>query len=817
MTTPFQAAPDGAVTVGGGTWNYGQTLDEAVARAAFEFPMPTPGNMIDLLRIALESLPIDALKPFANFLGLVDGVFDNIADAVNQIVGSLVERVFQTVEDFGEFLHTLFTDPGSLIGNLFGVVMDGIETIGDFLKKLWENFTGNVAVGTKNVLDAVTAAGGIKTTLGNTKSTADTARDNLQITWNELYDGLDGTSTPSGTSRTASELRGRGAAVRSSAKIGEGYYLAGANILINPGFEDPAFIILNNGVGVTANVGTGDVVRSGLRSMRLIAAAGSPFSMLAANTTAQVHLPCSAGETYYLEAWVFGKATNSQVTAVNGIAFGIQTYTAAKAFIANTQLNFNGGNAVKGVWTKISGRVTVPANAVFFTPFIQLSSGVLTNGETYYFDDVVVREVTDAAVADAKVVATNQALYGANVPAAAITTNAVPSLSTAKITSGTFGSGFIADGAILEAKIATDAVTNAKIATNAVTGTEIAANAVGSTQLEANAVTDVKINAAAVTTAKIANDAVDNSKIAANAVTATEIATGAVGSTQIASSAVTNDKVATGQDASKITTGSLDTARVPGVTNLQTSIVAGYTVVTVSTSQTWTKPANLSEIYVACFGGGAKGGTGQSGTSGTRLGGTGGAVGGFISQQLNPTDVPATVACTIGSGTATTPGITSFGSLLGSDDAFKGYIAHPLGLLTTGASATAGGNGGQATVSTGSNGTAGAATIVGVAGGTAGAGAQPAGSTPGGAGGAGGAGINFGLCQTSGSGGGGGGGKAGSGFTYPPAGAGGAGGFPSGGGGGGGATCGTSSAGTPGVGGNGGNGLLLIIYKVANT
>ena len=292
---------------------------------------------------------------------------------------------------------------------------------------------------------------------------------------------------------------------------------------------------------------------------------------------------------------------------------------------------------------------------------------------------------------------------------------------------------------------------------------------------------------------------------------------------ELADAAVTNAKLATGLDAGKLTIGTLATERVPGITNLQTSIIAGYTVVTISTDQTWTKPANLSEIYVACFGGGAKGGTGQSGTSGTRLGGTGGAVGGFISQQLDPRDpsvggqVPATVACTIGSGTATTPGITSFGSILGSDDAFKGYIAHPLGLLTTGASATAGGNGGQATISTGSNGAAAAATVVGVAGGTAGAGAQGPGGFAGQPGGAGGAGINFGLCQTSGAGGGGGGGKSGQGFGYPPAGAGGAGGFPSGGGGGGGASCGTSSPGTPGVGGNGGNGLLLIIYKVANT
>jgi hypothetical protein len=525
VTTPYQAAPDGAVTVGGGAWNYGQTLDESVARAAFEFPMPTPGNMLDLLRIALESLPIDALKPFANFLGLVDGVFDNLAEAVNEILGSLVTRVFQTVADFGDFIIDLFNNPGLYINNLFSVVMDGIYTIGDFLKKLWENFTGNVAAGVKTITDVVTSAGSIKTVLGTTTSTAEGARDNLQITWNELYDGFDGTTTPSGTARTPAQVRGRGASVRASSKIGEGYYLAGANILINPGFDNPDFAILNSGVAVTADVATGDVVRSGTRSLKLVAAAGAPYSFLAANTTSQVHLPCTVGETYYLEIWVRGKSTNTQVTAAGGIILGFQLYTAAKAYVTNVAVNFTAGTALNADWTKLSGKVTIPAptpvgppegpRAAYFTPYIQLNT-TITAGHTYYFDDVVVREVTDAAVADAKVVATNTALYGTATPAAAIAVSAVPPLNTNKITSGTFGSGFITDGAIIDSKIATDAVT----------------------------------------TAKIAADAVDNSKIAANAVTANEIAADAVGVSQIADGAVT---------AAAVTDGALSQAKVLGL------------------------------------------------------------------------------------------------------------------------------------------------------------------------------------------------------------------------------------------------------------
>lgn len=69
---------------------------------------------------------------------------------------------------------------------------------------------------------------------------------------------------------------------------------------------------------------------------------------------------------------------------------------------------------------------------------------------------------------------------------------AIPGLSASKITSGSFGTGFITDAAITTGKIAslavttalinTDAVTNAKIATNAVTANEIANATITTTQ-----------------------------------------------------------------------------------------------------------------------------------------------------------------------------------------------------------------------------------------------------------------------------------------------------------------------------------------------
>ena len=356
---------------------------------------------------AKDALFTTLMSGFASINAFISMLSGAIAGVVGGTLTTIANFMTGLVTDVGRLLTNLLNAANEFIGDIGKGIVDGVVTVAGWLNNLWMTLTGQTGTG-KKVSDVSTALSTVTSNANSGFQIAGTARDNLQITWNELYDGFDGTTTPTGTARTPAEVRGRGASVRASSKIGEGYYLAGANILINPGFDDPAFAILNSGVAVTANVATGDVVRSGTRSLKLVASASAPYSMLAANTTSQVHLPCSVGETYYLEAWVYGKATNTQVTAAGGIIMGIQVYTAAKAFITNVSVNFTAGTALNSNWTKISGKVTVPAptpvgppegpRAVFFTPYIQLNTSI-TAGHTYYFDDVVVREITDAQAA----------------------------------------------------------------------------------------------------------------------------------------------------------------------------------------------------------------------------------------------------------------------------------------------------------------------------------------------------------------------------------------------------------------------------------
>ena len=126
-------------------------------------------------------------------------------------------------------------------------------------------------------------------------------------------------------------------------------------------------------------------------------------------------------------------------------------------------------------------------------------------------------------------------------------------LSADKITSGTFDSNRIAQGAVGSNQLSNLSVTTDKINNNAVTGEKIAQGAVGSNQLSNLSVTTDKINNNAVTGEKIAqgtvgsnqlsNLSVTTEKIKDNAVTGDKIAQGAVSATQISDNSITSSKL----------------------------------------------------------------------------------------------------------------------------------------------------------------------------------------------------------------------------------------------------------------------------------
>lgn len=67
LTTPDP--PDGAFTIGGGDYSYGQDYTEEGVRALFTVPRPTIGSILESFNSAMSMLPLSTLKHWKDYIG----------------------------------------------------------------------------------------------------------------------------------------------------------------------------------------------------------------------------------------------------------------------------------------------------------------------------------------------------------------------------------------------------------------------------------------------------------------------------------------------------------------------------------------------------------------------------------------------------------------------------------------------------------------------------------------------------------------------------------------------------------------------------
>ena len=250
---------------------------------------------------------------------------------------------------------------------------------------------------------------------------------------------------------------------------------------------------------------------------------------------------------------------------------------------------------------------------------------------------------------------------------------------------------------------------------------------------------------------------------------------------------------------------------------IKQAVIMGYTIDTIVTSGSYVVP-ECTELHAIMIGGGRSGTNGPQGSQAGANGSPGGVGGGYISEQLDATELSGhTLTVTVGGVGGDSIIVDGSTEILRCTPGGVGAISTgPFGYAPTASAPTRGGNGGNGSGAGDANRPPSAGTPGEVNGKLTGGTAGTAG------GGLGGAGKNYppaSRTKAGGTGGGGGGGGSTGGVIGPggPGGSGGPGGYPGGGGGGGGAGgagfTGLNGGGPGGAAGIGAVGIVWMVWK----
>lgn len=467
--------------------------------------------------------------------GILDGILAFPQHVVDSVVGGLqntVDWVVGIIQDIFNFFFGSDTFLGHILASVIPALDASIIATGQFAQNL-------VAGLVDFIHDVLNFFFGEDTFLGHVLASVIPALDASIIATGQFAQAM--------VTNLTTDLGSKLMANVFVAKLN-----AGANIATNPSFELTNLYLGGTGVSYST-----EKSRFLFHSAKLIADHTNYIvAYLITSDTAPIYVNCTPNQVFYMEAYIYGKSSNTQ-TSGGGSGIGLNIACTDEAG-TNTQYasaaSLTASTALNGAWTKLSGYVVVPSGAYSFTPYVQLTPSV-TSGDAYYADSVVCREVTDANQI-------SQALYASNTATATVLSSVVPSLDASKITTGTIGTGIIPN--LDASKVTTGTLGASRIPDITRTmSTDLQATIDGVHQAVNGGIGSGQI----ASTIKTNLQTLFNNIFGQPSVT-TVLTASAVPS--LDASKITTGTLATGQvpslDAGKITTGSFAIGRIPNVT-----------------------------------------------------------------------------------------------------------------------------------------------------------------------------------------------------------------------------------------------------------
>lgn len=171
-------------------------------------------------------------------------------------------------------------------------------------------------------------------------------------------------------------------------------YLAGANnLVVNPTFEDTSFYV------GPASYSTA-YKHWGTRSLKMTGTGADQYARLVSNKTSTLRIQAHPGQYFYIEYWVYAPTSNVGSGYGRACSVGLWCYDSSNVYQQAFIVDGAVGDIGEGSWVKRSGTVgpiTDPdvTNAVIY---LYLDQDV-PSGDDFYFDDIIVKEVTEAVEA----------------------------------------------------------------------------------------------------------------------------------------------------------------------------------------------------------------------------------------------------------------------------------------------------------------------------------------------------------------------------------------------------------------------------------